>query len=187
MVPRPAYAMVGLVLGILLATAGCSPDTPLPERVSAAPAAVPRQAPAQTLPEDDEIAALDETLAEADTAIVGIVEAITAERAKNEFGDDVIYSDVDVRLDQLLKGQAAGTARFRMEGGVVQEPDGPLGLEVSESEVPRVGDRGAFLLRAGRALGRGVLLLDGDQVRGRSRLRLQDITARAGRGARGGP
>jgi hypothetical protein len=102
----------------------------------------------------------------AEQVVVGTVEEVTAQFGLNEYGDQLILSTVTLSVRESLRGEAAATVRFALEGGTV----GELTLEVSDLPTLKRGDRGVFALRRsragqgwvpnGRAL--GILLMDID-------------------------
>jgi len=81
----------------------------------------------------------------------------------NSFGDQIILSDVQVDVDESLKGQATATLTVTVEGGQI----GDLTLKVSDMPVMRPGERAIFFLeRSASSLvlhgrGSGVLKVDG--------------------------
>jgi hypothetical protein len=107
---------------------------------------------------------LESRFSGAERVLVGTVERLSSAFGTNEHGDHVILSTVTVRVQERLRGEAAETASFEIEGGTV----GQLTLEVSDQPSPRAGDRGVFALRrsaAGRWVpnrrGHGILLAAG--------------------------
>lgn len=110
--------------------------------------------------------------------VVATVAAVEPRYGSNEFGDQLIVSDVVLQVDETLKGDAVARMSMQLEGGTV----GDMTLTVSDLPTLRAGERGVFFLarnRAGRFVphlrGQSILKLDDRQmVRGTS-VPLDDI------------
>ena len=116
--------------------------------------------------------------------VVATVAETHARYERNEFGDDLIVTYVQLAIEEAVKGPA-GPATMAVEGGTV---DG-VTMRVSSLPVLVKGDRAVFFLTPGRdgefrphLRGQGILKLDGDdRVRGSS-LTLGEIRRLAGSG-----
>lgn len=103
-------------------------------------------------------------------AVVATVETATSSFGINEFGDQLILTDLQLRIEETIKGRSAPGMVVTVEGGTV----GALTLNVSDMPSLRRGDRAVFFLdrtQAGAYVpndrGRGILkLVDGDVVEG---------------------
>jgi hypothetical protein len=73
---------------------------------------------------------------EATNIVVGLVEDVAGYYDVNEWGDELIFSRVEVRVDNNIKGRAEHRLAFSVEGGQV----GDLALHVSESPVLTRGE-----------------------------------------------
>lgn len=133
----------------LLGSAGCDPPEPAPATAVSQTASGP---------------SLESRFSGAERVVVGTVEGVSSAFGTNEHGDHLILSTVTVRVRESLRGDAAETAAFEVEGGTV----GQLTLEVSDQPSLAPGDRGVFALRRSptgrwvpnrRAL--GILLAEG--------------------------
>ena len=128
------------------------------------------------------IASVDERITGAERVVVARANSIKAEWRENEYGDRLIVSRVQLRVEESLKGAAAETLRLDLDGGTL---DG-LTLQVSDLPMLEPGERAVFFLDGAAAdafvphlRGQGILILDDqDFVRGTS-LRLDDIRAKA--------
>ena len=118
--------------------------------------------------------------------VVAQVDSVKPLWLENERGDRIIVSRLLLRVEETLKGEAAGLQWMDLPGGTID------GLTLHVSSVPTLSlcDRAVFFLehRGSQALwsprqnGQGILLLDeNDTVRGTS-LRLDDVRAVAGNG-----
>jgi hypothetical protein len=122
----------------------------------------------------------------AERVVVATVRSIEPSWVRNEFGDRLIVSRVQLQVEETLKGAAQPTVWMDVDGGTL---DG-LTLRVSSLPLMERGERAVFFLEPGRESvyrpylrGQGILLLDDrDFVRGSS-LRLDQIrtTVRSGR------
>ncbi len=74
---------------------------------------------------------------EATHIVLGQVENVEGYYGVTEWGDELIYSRVKVKVDKYLKGRDGRELEFSVEGGEV----GEVGLRVSESPVFRRGER----------------------------------------------
>lgn len=97
--------------------------------------------------------------------VVARVVDVQSRFQKNQFGDQLIVSDVALDVTETLKGKPAATAVVEMEGGTV----GDLTLRVSDISSVKPGDRAVFFLDSGdrgpdklHDRGRGVLKLTSD-------------------------
>jgi hypothetical protein len=128
------------------------------------------------------VASLDERIVGAERVIVARAHSIRAEWLENEYGDRLIVSRIQLRVEEILKGADAETVQLDLDGGTL---DG-LTLRVSDLPMLEPGERAVFFLDASSAgafaphlRGQGILRLDDrDVVRGSS-LRLDDIRAKA--------
>jgi len=102
--------------------------------------------------------------------VVGRVLDVQAQFQTNQFGDQLIVSNVLLEVSETLKGAAVPLLRLAVEGGTV----GDLTLRVSDLPAMHTGDRAVFFLDDdGRGMhmphdrGRGVLKLTAaDSVEG---------------------
>lgn len=102
----------------------------------------------------------------AERVVVATVRQVSASHGMNEYGDALILSEITLEVHESLRGDAAHTATFHLEGGTVGD------LTLTVSDLPRLvpGDRGVFALHRnpssgmwlphGRAL--GILLTPAD-------------------------
>lgn len=110
--------------------------------------------------------------------VVGQVLDIQSRFASNQFGDQLIVSDVLVDVLETMKGSPQSRLSVALEGGTV----GDLTLKVSDLPVLKPGERAVFFLDGadGSALlphgrGRGILkLAEDDHVQG-SAVTLGDV------------
>jgi hypothetical protein len=117
---------------------------------------------------------------DAERIVIASVERVRAQYQRNEHGDELIVSSVDLRVDEVLKGAGAGgdILVVQVEGGTI---DG-VTLRVSDVPSVRPGERAVFFLtrdpRGGfvpHLRGLGILTVDPDgQVRGTS-LTVDDV------------
>jgi hypothetical protein len=80
---------------------------------------------------------------EATHIVVGTIESVMGYFDVNEWGDELICSLVEVRVEKNLKGQAEHFVFFSIEGGQV----GDLALQVSESPAFSRGDKVKLYLK----------------------------------------
>lgn len=118
--------------------------------------------------------------------VVATVGDVTAGWQTNEFGDQLIVSNVTLHVEEALKGGPAQALNMDLIGGTV----GDITLEVSS--LPRLsrGERGVFFLNADRSgklvphlRGQGILKLDSqNRVRGSSLdlTQIKEMAASAG-------
>lgn len=78
----------------------------------------------------------------ASRVVVAQVVDVQSRFASNQFGDQLIVSDVVLDVVETLKGPAARTMRVAVEGGTV----GDLTLKVSDLPSFQPGDRAMFFL-----------------------------------------
>ena len=110
--------------------------------------------------------------------VVATATSITAGWRQNEFGDEVIVSEVGLRVEETIKGAPLGFAVLELEGGTL---DG-LTMRVSTLPTLEPGERGVFFLNStprgshvAHLKGLGILKLDAnDTVKGSS-LQLDDV------------
>ena len=76
--------------------------------------------------------------------VVATVLDVQSRFATNQFGDQLIMSDLVLEVSETLKGPAAPTVNITMEGGTV----GDLTLKVSDLPSFKIGERGMFFLDA---------------------------------------
>ncbi len=77
--------------------------------------------------------------------VVARVLDVQSRFATNQFGDQLIVSDLVLEVAETLKGPAAPTVNVTVEGGTV----GDLTLKVSDLPSFKPGDSGMFFLNAG--------------------------------------
>ena len=77
--------------------------------------------------------------------VVATVLDVQSRFATNQFGDQLILSDLVLEVAETLKGPAVPTVDLTVEGGTV----GDLTLKVSDLPSFKPGDRGLFFLDAG--------------------------------------
>ena len=106
--------------------------------------------------------------------VVATVTDVQSRFDVSPFGDELIVSDLLVRVDDTLKGTAVPSLTVAVEGGTV----GELTLNVSDMPALKRGERAVFFLdetAAGkhvpRQRGAGVLKIDGS-----GRVREMDLT-----------
>jgi hypothetical protein len=99
----------------------------------------------------------------AQKVFVAAVQDVQARFAINEFGDQLIVSDLTLLVEETLKGPRERTVVVAVEGGTV----GELTLEVSDMPVMQKGQRAVFfvdLTAAGEhrphGRGQGIVVLD---------------------------
>jgi hypothetical protein len=101
---------------------------------------------------------------------VGHVTKVTSRFGTNAFGDHLIFSDVSIAAEEVLKGHVPPAIQITIEGGTV----GDVTLEVSDVASLHAGDRAVFLLTSGADgsispfdRGRGIMPLDqNERVKG---------------------
>lgn len=115
--------------------------------------------------------------------VVGTVVNIQSHFDVNRFGDQLIVSDTEVRVDETLKGAPQSVVTVTLEGGTV----GDLTLEVSDMPPMKKGDRAVMFLNqtpAGGHLpwgrGNGVLKLDSTNHIEGTNLTLDDVKRMVG-------
>lgn len=121
---------------------------------------------------------IPERIRGAGRVVVAQVTTVTANWRTNGYGDQLIVSQVALRVEETLKGSPAAAAMLNLEGGTI----GSLTLHVSSLPTLTAGERAVFFLDPvsdGSTIphlkGLGILKLDqNNQVRGSS-LRLDDI------------
>jgi hypothetical protein len=79
--------------------------------------------------------------------VVATVAAVDARFEANEFGDHLIVSNVQLAVEETMKGPAARQLVMDLEGGTV----GDITLEVSDLPKLRRGERAVFFLARNRA------------------------------------
>jgi hypothetical protein len=114
----------------------------------------------------------------ADSVVVAQVEQVEAVFERNQWGDELIVSNVSLLVEEAIKGTPPGRVRLALEGGTV----GDLTLQVSDLPELRPGDRAVFFLKRGadarsvpHLRGQGVLLLDQRNVVRKSSLTLDQV------------
>jgi hypothetical protein len=117
----------------------------------------------------------------AERAFVGRVTRVSPYMKKNEHGDVLIVSHVEMAVEEPLKGQAAATVPMEVEGGTL---DG-LTMEVSDMPQMRPGLRAVVMLKRNNKgemvphqRGAGVLELEQEHVKN-SDLWLDDVRVAA--------
>lgn len=120
----------------------------------------------------------------AERIVVGKVADVRASFGTNAHGDQLIISQVDVEVLDVLKGSPADAVTVEVEGGTV----GDLTLRVSDMPELKPGERAVFFLEgeaAGRlkphGRGHGILKLDRDNQVHDSELTLEAVKALVGR------
>jgi hypothetical protein len=78
--------------------------------------------------------------------VVGTIVGVDPQFETNEFGDQLIVSKVQLRVDEKMKGNADPVVPVSIEGGTV----GDLKLDVSDLPTVKQGDRGTFFLDKSR-------------------------------------
>lgn len=113
----------------------------------------------------------------AERAFVGRVKRVSPYMKKNEHGDVLIVSHVEMAVEEPLKGQAAATVPMEVEGGTL---DG-LTMEVSDMPQMRPGLRAVVMLKRNNKgemvphqRGAGLLELEQEHVKN-SDLWLDDV------------
>lgn len=103
----------------------------------------------------------------AERVVVARVAAVSAAYQRNQWGDELIVSQVDLAIEEELKGRqprAAKALRMELEGGTV----GDITLSVSDLPALTVGERAVFILTKKQGVnvylpylrGHGILMLD---------------------------
>src|SRR5881275_2730156 len=114
----------------------------------------------------------------ADRVVVGQVIRADAVQQTNSYGDVLIVSHTAVRVDEALKGAAAGTIVIDIEGGTVN------GITMRVSDMPNVqaGDRAVFFVDQGASghfvphlRGHGILKVNASGGVENSNLSLEEI------------
>jgi hypothetical protein len=116
----------------------------------------------------------------AERIVVGKVADVHASFGTNSHGDQLILSQVEVEVLEVLKGSPADVVTVEVEGGTV----GDLTLRVSDMPELKAGERAVFFLE-GEATGRskphgrghGILKLDRDDRVPGSQLTLDAVKA----------
>jgi hypothetical protein len=80
----------------------------------------------------------------AERVIVASVQRVRPEYRRNEFGDELIVSQADLRVSEVLKGRGAGgeTVVVEVEGGTI----GEVTLHVSDLPALAAGENAVFFL-----------------------------------------
>ena len=119
-----------------------------------------------------------EVAAGAERVVTATVSAVDTTEAVNEFGDRLIVSRATLVVEEVLKGAAVDTLTLYVEGGTL----GDITLHVSDMPLLLPGDRGVFFVgRTSSGLdvphqrGRGILILDADDLVTGTGLSLNDI------------
>jgi hypothetical protein len=114
----------------------------------------------------------------ANKVVVATVTSVTPGWSRNEFGDQLIVSEVELQVGENLKGNSADLLWLDVEGGTI----GNVTLHVSTLPTLLKGDRGVFFLdetTLGTHLphlrGQGILKLDSSDHVQDSNLTLGDI------------
>jgi hypothetical protein len=113
---------------------------------------------------------ISERVRGAERVVVASVSDVSASFAANEYGDQLIVSQVSLAVEESLKGQHTSSMVVEVEGGTV----GDLTLEVSSLPRMTPGERAVFFVTTNRhgkfvphLRGLGILKLDGqNRVRG---------------------
>jgi hypothetical protein len=116
----------------------------------------------------------------AQSVVVASVAIVGASFEKNAYGDQLIVSHAQLRIEETMKGPSRTSIAMDLEGGTV----GPLTLKVSDLPSLDVGERAVFFLdetasggHRPHLRGLGILKLDdAGRVRG-TNLTLDDIRA----------
>lgn len=118
----------------------------------------------------------------AERAVVARVMRVDPYVKKNQFGDVLIMSHVQMAVEETLKGTQASTVPMEVEGGTMN------GLTLNVSDMPSLkpGDRAVVMLTRGRSgenlpyqRGAGVLELDAQDHVKNSDLWLDDVRVAA--------
>ena len=116
----------------------------------------------------------------ADEVVVAKVANVTSRFDTNEWGDQIIVSDVALQVEETLKGKPAATNVVTLEGGSV----GDITLDVSDMPTMEKNDRAVLFLKytpAGSHVpwgrGNGVLKLDETNHVEGSNATLEDVKA----------
>jgi len=118
-----------------------------------------------------------ERLRGADQAIVATAADVMPTWQQNTHGDQLIVSQVLLKVEETLKGVPEDAVRIELEGGTL----GGLTLHVSDLPEIKAGDRAVFFLdrhgasRVPHLRGLGVLKLDSDNRVSGSSLHLDEI------------
>jgi hypothetical protein len=128
-------------------------------------------------PKTSQQAELRSRIKGAERAFVGRVTRVSPYMKRTERGDVLIFSHVEIAVEEPLKGQAAGTVPVEIEGGTLN------GMTMGVSDMPqmRPGLRAVVMLKRNNRgemvphqRGAGVLELEQEHVRN-SDLWLDDI------------
>ena len=114
----------------------------------------------------------------AEKVVVATVVAVNATFETNSFGDRLIVSHADLKVEETLKGKAPQMISVDIEGGTV----GPVTMRASDMPTVTPGERAVFFVRQSGALthvphdrGHSIIKLDSsNNVRG-SNLSLDDV------------
>jgi hypothetical protein len=101
----------------------------------------------------------------AQLVVVAAVENVYPRFGANQYGDQVILSDVQLNVAETLKGRANTPLAVTVEGGRI----GELALHVSDMPVMQPGERAVFFLDSAASgfvlhqRGLGVMKIDGNE------------------------
>jgi hypothetical protein len=116
----------------------------------------------------------------AQVVVVATVADVQSAFAVNQFGDQLIVSNVTVQVEETLKGRAAGQVSMAIEGGTV----GDITLRVSDMPSMSRGERAVLFLdetpagaHVPHGRGLGILKLEGADQVGGTNLTLADLRA----------
>jgi hypothetical protein len=106
---------------------------------------------------------IEERVKGAERVVIATVAMTSARYERNEFGDELIVTDAQLAIEEVLKGDAA-PAVLTVEGGTL---DG-VTLRVSDLPMVAAGERAVFFLTRGKSggelrphlRGQGILKLD---------------------------
>lgn len=115
---------------------------------------------------------ISERVRGAERVVVASVSDVTASFASNEYGDQLIVSQVSLSIEESLKGKPEHSIVVEVDGGTV----GDLTLEVSSLPRMTPGERAVFFVTTNKKgkyvphmRGLGILKLDGqNRVKGSS-------------------
>ena len=121
---------------------------------------------------------ISERVRGAQRVVVATATTVTAGWQRNEYGDELIVSELTLAVEETLKGTPQSAVLLHIPGGTL---DG-VTLQVSSMPTLKPGERGVFFLNATangayvpHLQGQGILKLNSaNQVTGSS-LRLEDI------------
>jgi hypothetical protein len=126
---------------------------------------------------------IPERIQGAKKVVVARIQKVTTRWETNSYGDELIISRLELKVDETLKGNSEATVEMDIEGGTI---DG-LTMRVSDMPEMKIGDKAVVFLKESdkkihkpHLRGRGILKLDTSDAVQNSSLRLNDIRRMAG-------